>query len=99
LSIIVLAELLYGVETTQSRRIDKNVIKEFAGVFQILKWCEKSSEEYALIRSNLERRGELIGHMDMMIAAHAKSNNLTLVTNNYKHFSKVENLKLTNWVE
>ena len=94
-----MAELLYGVEKTQSQKINKKVVKEFTGLFQILPWCEKSSEEYAVIRSALEKRGEPIGNMDMLIAAHAKSSHLTLVTNNYKHFSKVENLRLENWVD
>ncbi len=99
LSSITVAELLYGVEKSQSQKINKKVVKEFVSLFQVLPWCEKSSEEYAMIRNDLEKRGEPIGSMDMMIAAHAKSSGLTLVTNNYKHFSKVENLKMVNWVD
>ena len=97
--LLTVAELFYGVEKSQSQKINKKVVKEFVSLFQVLPWCEKSSEEYAMIRNDLEKRGEPIGSMDMMIAAHAKSSGLTLVTNNYKHFSKVDNLKMVNWVD
>ncbi len=58
LSSIVVAELLYGVEKSQSQKINKKIVKEFVSLFQVLPWCEKSSEEYAIIRNNLEKSGE-----------------------------------------
>jgi len=51
------------------------------------------------LRADLERKGLPIGNMDMLIAAHARSLDAILVTNNQRHFSRVSGLKLENWVE
>jgi len=54
--------------------------------------------EYGKIRASLEKKGTPIGPMDMLIAACAKSRDLTLVSNNIKEFSRIENLSLENWI-
>ncbi len=55
--------------------------------------------EFGLIKKDLEKKGKLIGPMDLLISAQAKSKNLILVTNNIKEFERVEGLKLENWVK
>jgi len=57
-----------------------------------------TSIEYGKIRSELEKKGKVIGGMDMLIVAHALSLDVTLITNNLKEFSRVSGLKLDNWV-
>jgi tRNA(fMet)-specific endonuclease VapC len=55
--------------------------------------------EYGMIRTELENNGKLIGPMDILIASHARSLNMTLVTNNEKEFKRVENLRVENWID
>lgn len=55
--------------------------------------------EYGKICAHLQRQGRPIGAMDMLIAAHAKSEDLILVTNNLREFERVPQLKLENWAE
>ena len=64
----------------------------------ILDFNAKAAEEYGHIRAELEMQGTPIGPMDMLIAGHAKSENLILVTNNTREFERVRGLKLEHWV-
>lgn len=98
MSVITYSELLYGAEKTKSQRINTKVIESFCEIIEVVEWDKDAARQYAIIREYLESKGEMIGNMDVMIAAHACSLNLTLVTNNQKHFSKVLNLSLENWV-
>ena len=66
--------------------------------FDILEYDLNASIEYGKITATLEKSGKVIGGLNMMIAAHALSNKMTLVTNNTKEFERVENLILDNWV-
>lgn len=68
------------------------------GVFT-LSWDDAAADEYAEVRTQLEQKGTPIGAMDMMIAAHARAIDATLVTNNIKHFRYVQGLALENWAE
>ena len=60
---------------------------------------ENASSKYGLIRAELEKDGKPIGPLDMLIAAHAKSLNIKLVTNNVKEFERIKGLKIENWVK
>ena len=64
----------------------------------ILPFDNDSAAEYDIIRKTLEKEGCIIGQMDMLIAAHAKSAKLTIVSNNVQEFERVEGLELENWV-
>ncbi len=97
-SIVTYAELMYGVERSSSKRINHSVIKDFTRYLDIISWNLGAADEYAVLRTDLEAKGTPIGAMDMMIAAHSKSINTILVTNNQKHFSKVKGLAIENWV-
>ena len=98
ISSITVAELEYGAK--KSSRVKENMgrLELFLFPFDILPFDAISGKYYGEIRSSLERRGKVIGQLDMLIAAQALSNSLTLVTNNQKEFSRIENLKLENWL-
>jgi tRNA(fMet)-specific endonuclease VapC len=64
---------------------------------QVLPFDSFAAERYGIIRALLEKKGQLIGPMDLLIAAHASSINWTLVTNNLKEFKRVPDLNLENW--
>ena len=87
ISSITLAELQHGVEV------------QFLAPFTILPFDDLSAVEYGKICAYLQRKGTPIGTMDMLISAHAKSQNLILVTNNTREFKRVPELQLENWVE
>ncbi len=65
----------------------------------LMPWDDRAADHYVEVRSALQRAGTPIGAFDTLIAAHAKSLNATLVTNNTKHFKFVKGLKLANWVD
>lgn len=99
ISSITYSELLYGAE--KSSNIAKNLLAltMFLSNIEILSYDESASIDYGIIRSKLEKQEKIIGPLDMLIAAHAKSLNITLVSNNLKEFERVDGLKLENWVE
>lgn len=97
-SIIVACELKFGaVKKNSSRLKDRvNLILDWIPVLPLASTVE---EDYASIRTNLEKQGTPIGGNDLLIAAHALSLDLTVVTNNIREFSLVPNLKYENWLE
>lgn len=98
LSSITLAELEYGAR--KSAAVDKNLaaLHQFLIPFDILPFDYNAAIEYGIIRAELEARGTPIGSLDTLIAAHAKSVNHILVTNNEKEFNRVNSLQIENWV-
>ncbi|MCC2666830.1 MAG: type toxin-antitoxin system VapC family toxin [Gammaproteobacteria bacterium] len=98
ISSITFSELLYGVEKSQHSQKNKAALEEFVLPLEILPFDDESARHYGYIRASLEKKGTLIGALDLMIAAHAQATNLTLVTNNIKEFSRVHQLKIENWV-
>ncbi len=98
LSSVTVSELYYGAY--KSLFIEKNLLalEHFLQPFNILEYGLKASIEYGDIRATLERQGNVIGGLDMQIAAHARSLDMTLVTNNTKEFIRVPNLVIDNWV-
>jgi tRNA(fMet)-specific endonuclease VapC len=97
ISTVVLAELYYGADLLPHRSVLRKNIQEFANGLVLLAWDAAAADHYGSIRTALDRQGALIGAMDMMIAAHARSMDAVLVTNNTKHFRRVPRLKVENW--
>jgi len=97
ISTVVLAELLCGAERLPNRIPLRKYIAEFASGLVHRAWDDSAARHYGFIRAELDRKGAPLSAMDLMIAAHARSLNAVLVTNNTKHFSRVPNLKLDNW--
>ena len=97
-STITVSELQYGVSNSKNRRLNKQRVDEFLSPLEILPYDEFAANIYGDIRLQLEKRGKSIGPLDMLIAAHALSRNLILISNNEKEFKRVKNLKVENWV-
>jgi len=94
---IVKAELLYGVEKSKRKEENLNNLNMFLFPLEVVGFNDYETIEYAKIRSYLERKGEVIGPNDMLIAAIIKANDGILITNNVKEFEKVKDLKIENW--
>ncbi len=98
ISSITISELMYGAFKSQFVEKNLKAIEGFLMPFEIVDYDYMASIEYGKIRADLERKGTIIGNMDMQIAAHAISLDLVLVTNNTKEFERVLGLRLDNWV-
>lgn len=98
ISVITYAELMYGVEHSSSKKINRSIVDDFTNHLTIIDWDTSAAERYGKIRAFLQAGGNIIGAMDMMIAAHAVSQKMTLVTNNEKHFKRVPKLNIENWI-
>ena len=100
ISSVTKAELLYGL-----KRLDENhdlhlSVNAFLSAIQILDWPSEAASLYADIRHRLTLAGQLIGELDMMIAAHALSLGAVLVTNNTRHYQRLcPPLRIENWTE
>ncbi|MCL4468636.1 MAG: type II toxin-antitoxin system VapC family toxin [Deltaproteobacteria bacterium] len=97
ISSITLAELYYGVEKSRYIQINREALGEFLLPLEITDFDEKASQIYGVVRANLEKDGNLIGSMDMLIASHALSLDVTLITNNTREFKRIKQLKVSDW--
>ncbi len=98
MSAITLAELQHGAE--KSLRVQKNLeaIEELSSLLVVLPYSAKAALHYGSIRAELEKTGQSIGINDIHIAAHARSEGLTVVTNNEREFCRVPGLLVENWI-
>ena len=96
ISSITVSELYFGAYNSQNIKKNIEIVKNFLLPFDIVDFDEKAGIEYAKIKADLRKEGQIIGELDMQIAGIALSNNLILVTNNEKEFIRVSNLKLQN---
>ena len=98
-SSVTASELWYGV--CKSRQVEQNrqALAEFLLPLVVAPYDEKAAVDYGAIRASLEQRGTTIGPLDLMIAAHARSLAVTLVTSNVAEFQRVEGLSVENWAE
>lgn len=96
-SLIVAAELRFGYTRRRSARLERSV-EDVLATIEVLDWSTPCDRVYAALRADLERRGALIGPMDMMIAAHALALDAVLVTDNEREFGCVAGLKTENWI-
>ena len=99
ISSITLSELEYGAAITSKPEQNRLALGEFLAPLEILSYDDMAAYEYGKIRAYLERKGTLIGSMDMLIAAHALSVDSSLVTNNEREFNRVPSLKIENWAK
>jgi tRNA(fMet)-specific endonuclease VapC len=98
ISAITLSELFHDAEKSAQVAQNLAVVGEFASLLLVLPYGAKASQHYGAIRAALERTGRPIGVNDLHIAAHARSEGLTLVTNNLAEFERVPGLLTENWV-
>ena len=97
ISAITLAELQHGVEKSINPEKNSMALLQFLSILDILPFDDLAAVEYGKICAYLQKRGTPIGTMDMLIAAHAKIENLIIVTNNVREFERVPDLKIENW--
>jgi len=96
ISSVTAAELAFGVAKSSSAR-NRQALEMFLSTLEILPFDESAIWHYGDLRTDLERRGQPIGTLDTMIAAHALTTNTILVTNNTREFERVPGLRLENW--
>jgi tRNA(fMet)-specific endonuclease VapC len=97
ISSITLAELGFGAEVKKSQKL-RQAIRRFVGEVTVLPFDQTAAERFAVIAAALATAGGPIGALDTLVAAHAMSLGLTVVTNNTRHFSRVPGLKVENWL-
>ena len=99
MSAITFAELMNGAK--KSQRVEANVsrLNALGEILEICSFDQQAAIVYGEVRSSLEKRGEVIGPHDLLIAAHALSLGRTLITNNEREFKRVEGLELENWAD
>lgn len=98
ISSITVAELEFGVQKSQYPAKNQQALTQFLLPLEIVNFDRAAATIYGDIRAKLETQGTPIGSLDTLIAAHALSLPVTLITNNIKEFSRVPNLKSENWV-
>lgn len=98
LSTVTLGELIYGAE--KSAQPERNLvdIEGLAARLDVLDFDEVAAAHFGQIRAELAIAGKTIGPYDAMIAGHARSRGLILVTNNTREFNRVSGLRIENWV-
>lgn len=99
ISVVTYAELLYGIERSAAKVKNRQAVEAFVQLLPIDDWTPAAAAHYAAIRAELDNAGAPIGAMDLMIAAHARSLDAVVVTNNTRHFGRVSKLKTVNWVD
>jgi len=97
LSSVSWGELVYGAEKSMQVEQNLSVIGGFAARLEITPFNTLSAMHFGQLRAELSRAGRLIGPYDLMIAGHARSLGLTLVTNNLREFKRVPGLRVENW--
>jgi tRNA(fMet)-specific endonuclease VapC len=98
ISTITLAELEYGIEKSSNKFQNRFALTEFLVPIEIIAFDDAAATKYGEIRAGLEKKVKMIGPYDMLIAAHALSLNLTIITNNISEFKRIPTLKIENWV-
>jgi len=98
MSLITHGELMFGAEKSQQRDKTIEILHRLTELIPVIFPTRQTAEHYGDIRASLERAGEPIGANDLWIAAHARSIDITLVSNNTKEFQRIPKLKLENWV-
>jgi len=96
-SIIVVAELRYGIARNRSRRLSAQLVVILRGL-EVVPFEPPADVTYAELRAGLERRGHPIGGNDLLIAAHALALDRILVSANEREFSRIPDLRIENWL-
>jgi len=97
-SSITVAELDYGVSTSRYATKNRLALAQFLSPLEVASFDRDAAAAYGRLRATLEQKGTPIGSMDLLIAAHALSLGVRLVTNNAREFRHVPRLRVENWV-
>lgn len=98
ISSITLSELRYGVAKSTHQEKNTRALDEFITPLEVVSFDEEAAHVYGNIRAALEKAGTPIGSMDMLIAAHAISLGIPLVTNNTREFVRIPALNIIDWI-
>ncbi|HLY46815.1 MAG TPA: type II toxin-antitoxin system VapC family toxin [Stellaceae bacterium] len=98
ISTITVGELFYGVERSTRRLENRRAVETFIGDVMVLPFTMRGAAHFAQLRAELTRAGATCGPYDMLIAGHARSEDLTIVTNNVREFGRIPGLQVENWV-
>lgn len=98
-SAVTLAELRYGVSKNQHQAKNQAALEEFMLPLEVAAFDEQATVAYGVLRAALKKQGTPIGPLDTMIAAHALSSGVTLVTNNTREFNRVSKLTIVDWIK
>ena len=98
ISSVTVAEMMYGVAKSQYKDKNKSALESFLAPLEIVDFDFKAAQHYGTVRAYLEKMGTPIGAYDLMIAAHALSLGLVLITNNEREFQRIPDLIVENWV-
>jgi len=98
ISVVTLAELEYGVSKSRDVKRNRHALEQFIAPLEVAILDQEAAVMYGTIRAHLEQEGQPIGAMDLLIAAHARSLDVHLVTNNESEFKRVPGLRIENWV-
>lgn len=97
ISIVTLMELYYGAYKSQNLASNLAKVKNVEETIEIVPLGRESAEVFSLLKANLEKSGTPLDDFDLILAACALTHDLILVTNNTKHFERVQGLRLANW--
>ena len=99
ISTVTVAELRFGADKSDDPEVNHDKVSKFLMPFDILPFDSGAADRYGEIRADLERRGQPIGPLDTLLAAHALSKGLIFVTHNTSEFQRVTGLQLEDWFE
>jgi tRNA(fMet)-specific endonuclease VapC len=97
ISVITLAELEYGVSKSSRPARNREALDQFISPLEVASFDRRATAAYGNLRSTLEKKGQSIGSMDLLIAAHALSLDVRLITRNVREFGRVPGLSVEDW--
>jgi len=97
ISVITLAELEYGVTKSTRPAQNREALEQFISPLDVVPFARAATAAYGRLRTALEKKGQPVGSMDLLIAAHALSLNVRLITHNVKEFGRVPGLRIEDW--
>lgn len=99
ISSVTWGELICGAEKSQA--VERNLLhlEGFGARLEILSFGDSEAVQFGQVKAELEKQGNVIGPYDMMIAGHARSEGLVVVTNNQREFNRVSGLRTVNWID
>lgn len=98
ISSVALMELIYGAEKSAQAERNLRDIEGLVARLDVLPYADSAAAHSGQIRADLKQKGTPIGPYDVMIAGHARSEGLILVSNNLKEFERVDGLRVENWI-
>ena len=96
-STITVAELRFGADKSRQPEASHDKVSKFLMSIDVVDFDSGAADAYGIIRADLERRGQPIGDLDMLLAAHALNEGLNFVTHNTSEFQRVNGLQLEDW--